>query len=602
MPTDAAVPPALERVVRRCLEKDPEERFQSVVDVAFALEAVETSTVDVVAEAPASRPRARRGLRSFAAALAGAGLLAAGLYVGRETARSAPPTFRPLTFRRGWMAQARFAPDGRTVLFSAAWDGGPVELYQSRTDNTETRSLGLPQAFLCSVSTRGEMAFVFSRDGVATLATAPIGGTTPPRELLTDVYEADWLPDGKGLLIARRQAGETTLELPPGNVIHRRRHAFYLRVSPDGRYAVFRDGPDLVLFDIASHTARTLVSGIGPVQWGLAWAPSSREVWFTEGSRFAKDVVAVDLEGRWRLVYRSAADLALTDISADGRALLHRGVCRDSVTTSMAPAREAGDLSVAGMSLFAVLSADGRSLLTSEGGSAGVPGTYLRADGAEPVRLADGDPLDVSPDGRAALVLQGRDVAWVPVGPGLPRTLQTGLGQPAGASFVPPDASRVLVWGRERDGEPLRVVLTPTAGGAPRAVANESPELSHLDGPLAVSPDGRFAAGRLEDATIVAIPLDGGKVRRLGSVPARYRITRWTGDGRALFLARRGAACQLARLDLASGRFEVVREVTPRDPVGVGECRDLTASADGSAYAAVHTRCLTDLVLAEGLR
>jgi hypothetical protein len=112
------------------------------------------------------------------------------------------------------------------------------------------------------------------------------------------------------------------------------------------------------------------------------------------------------------------------------------------------------------------------------------------------------------------------------------------------------------------------------------------------------------AAGLSADGVVTAVPLDGGQARRLGSVPSGYFISRWSADGRSLLVARQGVSvpCRLARLDLGSERLAVLRDVAPRDPAGVNNCIGLTASSDGSAYAGVHTRCLTDLVLAEGLR
>src|SRR5207249_1540476 len=52
------------------------------------------------------------------------------------------PTFRQLTFRRGTVFSARLAPDGSTVIYSAAWDGEPVELFSTRAGLPESRSLG----------------------------------------------------------------------------------------------------------------------------------------------------------------------------------------------------------------------------------------------------------------------------------------------------------------------------------------------------------------------------------------------------------------------------------------------------------------------------
>ena len=79
---------------------------------------------------------------------------------GRRAAEKPAPTFKQLTFRRGWLDQARFAPDGRTVIYGAGWDGKPVELFQTRTDSPESRPLGLVHAKVLSISSQGQMAIL----------------------------------------------------------------------------------------------------------------------------------------------------------------------------------------------------------------------------------------------------------------------------------------------------------------------------------------------------------------------------------------------------------------------------------------------------------
>jgi len=605
------VPLPLERVVRRCLEKDPEDRFQSARDVAFALDALSGSTSGATTPAATRPTPARRLLRASAALVAGAALVAIGTAAGRRLFEKPPPTFNSLTFRRGWIEQARFAPDGRTVIYAAGWEGRPPELFQTRTDSPASRSLGLTHANVLSVSSQGQMAIVTNPSeggyiGVGTLAVMAVSGAAPPRELLTDVTGADWMPDGRELCVSHRSGSTDTIELPPGNAIYRPRgHTQFLRVSPDGRHAAFFDyGPEglvpaLVVLDLAHRSARTLVELTGN-HWGMAWASSSREVWFTEGAKpDAKDIFAVDLKGRRRLVYRSAGDLSLLDVAPDGRALLHRNMCRTSVTASIAQDRFDRDVSVANDSSLGAVSADGRTLLVGEG-----PDAYLRHVDGEPVRLAEGRPMDLSPDGRSVLVLRGRQLEVVPVGPDLPRILDLGPINPAGARFIPPDGQRIVVWGTERDGGSRRFWVAAVEGGKPRLLdAGLPPPLRERC--FAVSPDGRFVAGVREPQGMVSLlPLDAGPARDLGQVPAGLCVRRWSGDGGFIFLTNPGAdvSCQLTRFSLATGRPDILRDVAPPDRAGVNNCYDLIPSADGSAYASVHRRCLTDLILAEGLR
>ena len=85
----------------------------------------------------------------------------AGVFAGKQIFSSAPlspPTYRQLTFRRGSIRSARFAPDGQTILYSAAWQGSPVDVFTARPEAPEARSMGLSRTQLVSVSAASEMA------------------------------------------------------------------------------------------------------------------------------------------------------------------------------------------------------------------------------------------------------------------------------------------------------------------------------------------------------------------------------------------------------------------------------------------------------------
>ena len=63
-----------------------------------------------------------------------------------------------MTFRKGTVLSARFAPDNRTVIYSAAWGGTAPELFSTREDSIESRPVGLSQVDLLGISSQGEMA------------------------------------------------------------------------------------------------------------------------------------------------------------------------------------------------------------------------------------------------------------------------------------------------------------------------------------------------------------------------------------------------------------------------------------------------------------
>jgi hypothetical protein len=157
------VPPGLARIIEHCLEKNPVDRFQSARDVAFALDAFSgSSTPSASAVVLPSAPRKWHAWHA-GPALAGLGagaLLAAILFfVGRQTAPvPPPPSFHQLTFQRGTTYGARFAADGETIVYAAAWDGKPSELFSTRAESTESRSLGITDADLLGISSGGELA------------------------------------------------------------------------------------------------------------------------------------------------------------------------------------------------------------------------------------------------------------------------------------------------------------------------------------------------------------------------------------------------------------------------------------------------------------
>ncbi len=249
-------PPTLASIVRHCMEKNPRERFQSASDIAIALEdaLASISGAGVTPAAPAAGFR-RQGSRHVAwrRPLGVAGLvavaLAAGFALARWTGRASSLRFDQVTFRRGVIWSARFAPDGQTVVYGAAWDGRPPEVFSTRVGVPEARSLGLPDSDILAVSQSGDMALSLHRRyrGVwvqtGTLARAPLSGGAP-REVLDGVERADWGPGDTKLAIVRYVNGQDRLEYPIGNVLYSTAGWIgHPRVSPRGDLVAFFDHP-----------------------------------------------------------------------------------------------------------------------------------------------------------------------------------------------------------------------------------------------------------------------------------------------------------------------------------------------------------------------
>jgi len=159
------ISPAVERLVRRCLEKKPLQRFQSARDLAFNLEGVSgtsssgSAAASAISASPMSGiPRSRIHLSRMnliaiaAAFLALALIVGATWMLGRKSAPASSPSYHQLTFERGLVYAARFAPDGRTIYYSASWNGQPVQIYSTMPDGPESRPLNLVNSTLFAVS------------------------------------------------------------------------------------------------------------------------------------------------------------------------------------------------------------------------------------------------------------------------------------------------------------------------------------------------------------------------------------------------------------------------------------------------------------------
>ena len=191
-----------------------------------------------------------RRVPAIAAAVVALAAAAAAFYAGRTTAPAPPhPTFTPLLYRPQAVFRALFAPDGKTVVYSGALTGSTVELFTVSPEYPASKSFGLRDVQLLSVSSKSELAvltkarYLSHRLYQGTLARMPLGGGAP-REILEDVREADWSPDGEQLAIVRSVNGSDRLEFPAGKVLFETPgYVSDLRVSPDGQRVAFFEHP-----------------------------------------------------------------------------------------------------------------------------------------------------------------------------------------------------------------------------------------------------------------------------------------------------------------------------------------------------------------------
>jgi eukaryotic-like serine/threonine-protein kinase len=622
LPTlDRQLPAVLDRIVRRCLEKRPEDRFESARDVAFALEAAATATGPAPTRDAAGRGRRRTTPVVIAALLLGL-VLGGFLWNGLRPA-SSPPSYSQLTFRRGAILSARFSHDGQTVVYSAAWDGQPAQVFTTRIGSREARPLGL-EGVVLSVSSKDEVVVKRGRflgrrtsgqPDMGTLARVSLAGGAP-RDLLENVMAADWDAEGRELAVLRRVDGRKRLEYPIGHVLAE--GGYSPRTLPGGQVAFF-EARDLdvgsVFFDLVSidREGRKSVLSPGWLEWpNLTWSEATREILFV-ASRKGEEVGlhAVSLAGRERLVARFPGDFDQHDVDRRGRLLLEQRSGRDRLVGRLPGESQERDLSWLQDAEPHDLSADGRQLLVTvyRGPHSDDHDLVVwHMDGSPAVRLGEYYGRSLSPDGRWALAFpSGRyssdHLVLVPTGAGEPRELRHASIPNFGTAAWYPDGRRIAIVTAE-DRLRRRLFVWDIAMSAPPRALSPEGEI----GQPVVSPDGRSVVASVAGTGLVLYPVDGGAGGTLRGGSAQDEPLRFTSDGRWLFVRRTPALrpdtarVWIDRIEMATGKREAWKELAPSDPAGMRAISTVHITSDGQSYVYAFGSTLGGLYLAEGLK
>ncbi len=636
------LPAQFETILDKALEKDRDLRSQSAAEIRADLKRLKRDTDSsrtaaaksalsvAVVEAPAAQaePAPVRGRPSpmlVVGCLLAAALL--GMFAGKRLWRSAPPSaplYHEITFRRGEIRSARFAPDGQTIIYSAAWQGNPVETFSAREGMVESRSLGLGRAELAGISSKGEMALLLDSHplgtwvNVGTLARAPIAGGAP-RPVLENVEWADWSPDGATLAVVRNVNGRDRLEYPIGKVLYETSGGWisYPRISPKGDYIAFFDHPNqgddggtLAVVDSAGKKTTLTRQWYGTQ--GLVWTPDGQEIWFTASELgLFHYISAVTLNKQQRLVTRVPGSLVLFDIWKDGRVLLARADRRREAMGFSPGIAKDRDLSWLDYTYPTDLSSDGKTLLFDEEGIGGgvqygdvqdlTYAVYVRnTDGSPAVRLGEGGATALSPDKKWVII-------YTPSSPAQFRLLPTGAGETKALTNDSinhqwarwtPDGKRFVFSGNE-GGRGVHYYVQDISGGPPKSISPEGVDALAF----AVSPDGQYVAGVGPDQRCYMFPVSGGEAKPVnGMEPGDIPIT-FSSDGHSIFLYSTGEVpAKVYRLDLASSKKSVWKEIAPVDPTGVSTIGPILMTPDGKTYVYGFHRTVGDLYLVEGLK
>ena len=631
------VSPGLDNIINKALDKDPDRRYQSSRELRVDLERLALPGMSERVVGPVRLPQARRGLSralhrvgnaAWAFALLVLALvLAVGWWLYRANVSGpdfSQADFRRLTFNRGGIDTARCVGECDTVVYEARWSGGPPELYITRTDQPESRSLG-PNTRLLGVSSQGELAIVrnFEADSlVGTLAAMPVlGGIT--RDLLKGVQWADWSPDGENLAVdhclrsytglGEDAKGECRIEYPIGHVLVKPAgNAFltHVRVSPKGDRVAFLYHPDpdddlgsVVVSDLAGNQ-KTISQGWTSV-WGLAWERSGDRLWYTasedtEHGPRPRALYVSTLSSKPALALRESGQLTLYDVARDGRILLSR----DTTSTEVIQHFQDGsqrDLAVQNFSKPVEVSRNGSFLLLLLMGEASgkTSDVYIRrlADSA-PFHLGDGVPYAISPDNKWVLVgrpyrpktNENSQLFQVPIGPGEAEQITHDNIARENAAYWP--GGRHITFNGAAPGQRIRTWIQGLSGNSPRPLTSEGTVQV-----TEVSPDGRWFVAQAPDQTFWLYAQSGEHL----SFPALHAgeiALRWSNDSRSVFVADREGLlrAKVFRVNVATGQRTLIYEISPNDPAGA-YLDNFVIAADGSFYVSCYMHNLKDLFL-----
>ena len=612
-------PATFERVVSTCLQKNPDERFQSARDIRLELKWI--AEAPIAETNPGEPSAANKSLRLLPWALAAALAIAAGAWLyHRNVGHATILTYKQLTFERGFLYAARFATDGRSVIYSASWNGQPLQIYSTDPGSPESRALNLLNSTLFAASAKDLAISIGCRDRYigdcqGTLAQVPVSGGAP-REIAEEVVAADWTSDGSEMALVRHTEGKYRVEYPRGKVIYESSKPLgFVRIAPGGKSLAIAqsagewgDAGQVLVLDGSGN--QLTHSQMYVSLEGIAWHPSGEEVWLagTTDAGWADSIYALRMNGQERIVLRLPGMLRLHDISRDGATLLSKDLWRSDLMFRGGNEKSERNLSWLDYAQLRDITDDGKMVSIADWGQAAGTSALAfvrKTDGSPAVKLGAWDEPVLSPDGRRVLAVEGATVGTgkpsvVPIGVGEIQKFDVDAIQNVQSMGWMPDG-KSFYYGAD-DGHGFCMYLQDLAGGKPRAVTPVITVKSYYFETHLASPDGKFLFARDTNGKAKLYPVDGGEPSDVaGLMPDDVWIT-WTKNGREAYVFHdEKTSATVYRLNVTSGKREMVGKLAPADTAGVTSISNVLYTPDGKAYAYSDTQELSELFIVAGV-
>ncbi len=615
--TNQEISPTLDRIVHHCMEKDAQQRFQSAGDIAFQLGELSGLRSSTATRAIADSGAPKK-LQPWVLAVFGAValvlLLAGTWFLARSTARRDPPTYSQLTFQQGYVNSGRFLPNGQGFICASRWGSDSVfGLYTGQTDSQGLRSLGVVADSIASVSSAGEMLVIQNLQSigpgyvrVGTLARLALGGGAP-RPVLDSVQYADWAPDGKDFAVVRfvPEHHVYRLEYPLGHILYETAGWIsHPRFSRDGKriafldHSIFGDDKGAVAVVDLQGNRKQLSGTYGSVQ-GLAWSPNGDEVWFSAvKDGVYRSLFATTLGGRERSLLSAPGTIDIQDALPDGRVLLDQKSERLTLMVLTPDFPQGRDFTWMDWAYGMRFSADGKQILFGDQHSGAGYGTFLRnLDGSPAVRLGDGDPMDLSADGKWAIsrtVASPNQLMLLPTGTGEPRQLTHSQTTHLDARWL--SDGRIVCTGSE-PGHRERTYLIDLNG-------NETPITPEGVRTLAATSDGKYLLTINADFQFQLFPVDGGQPQPFPQLNKDDRPFDFTSDDAAVLVRRAGhdGSIEIWRVERVGDKRTLLRSIPLPGVRAVTTGLNAVASRDGKSFGYLYHPAISTEYLVQGIR